>query len=74
MTIKELRSDRWARVHSLDGDASLTTRLMEMGFTPGERVRMVAQSPFSDPIAVNIRGSVFALRNFEANCIKIVLE
>lgn len=46
-------------------------RLLELGFTPGQEVILIAKSPFNDPVAVSIRGTVIALRNSEASCIKI---
>ncbi len=46
-------------------------RLMELGFTPGQEVTLVARSPFKDPLAVSVRGTVIALRRNEAECIKI---
>lgn len=46
-------------------------RLMELGFTPGQEVSVVAKSPFKDPIAVSVRGTIIALRKGEAECIKI---
>ncbi|MCC6864736.1 MAG: ferrous iron transport protein A [Ignavibacteria bacterium] len=47
-------------------------RLMELGFTPGQEVTIVAKSPFKDPVAVSIRGTIIALRKSEAECIKIL--
>lgn len=46
-------------------------RLMELGFTPGQEVTLVAKSPFKDPLAVSVRGTIIALRSSEAECIKI---
>ena len=46
-------------------------RLMELGFTPGQEVTVIAKSPFKDPLAVSIRGTIIALRCAEAVCIKI---
>jgi ferrous iron transport protein A len=46
-------------------------RLMELGFTPGQEVTLLARSPFKDPLAVSVRGTVIALRKNEAECIKI---
>lgn len=46
-------------------------RLMELGFTPGQEVKLIARSPFKDPMAVSVRGTVIALRAEEAECIKI---
>ena len=73
MTVLDLPKNRWARVEQVEGDEELRMRLLEMGFTPGECIRLVAASPFHNPIAVNLRGTVFALREYEAACLKICL-
>lgn len=73
MTILDLPKNQWARVERVDGDEAISTRLLEMGFTPGECIRVVAASPFHNPIAVNLRGTVFALRDYEASCLKVCL-
>lgn len=45
-------------------------RLRELGFLPGEQVRVVARGfPAGDPIAVRIGHATFALRGFEADLI-----
>ena len=49
-------------------------RLMELGFTPGQEVSVIAKSIFKDPLAVSVRGTVIALRSEEAECIKISLN
>ena len=46
-------------------------RLLEIGFTPGQEVTVIAKSPFKDPLAVSVRGTIIALRSSEASCIKI---
>ncbi len=71
MTLLDIAKNQWARVDRVEGDAAVRLRLMEMGFTPGECVRVVAASPFHDPIAVNLRGTLFALRAHEASCLHI---
>jgi len=45
----------------------LALRLIEIGFLPGERVRVVARGqPGDEPIAVRLGNTTFALRRFEA--------
>jgi ferrous iron transport protein A len=46
-------------------------RLLEMGFTPGQKITLIAKSPFKDPLAYSIRGTIIALRSNEAQCIKV---
>ena len=47
-------------------------RLSELGFLPGEAVRVVARGLLARaPIAVRIGTGTFALRLFEAACIRV---
>lgn len=46
-------------------------RLLEIGFTPGQEVTLLSRSPFKDPLAISVRGTIIALRSEEAECIKI---
>jgi len=53
----------------------LGRRLAELGFLPGEAVRIVARGLLArDPIAVRIGTGTFALRLFEAACIRVCPE
>jgi ferrous iron transport protein A len=53
-------------------DINLVLRLLEIGFVPGERVRVVALGPGgAEPIAVRIGGTMFALRRHEAEHILV---
>jgi len=54
-------------------ERDLVLRLIEIGFVPGEEVRVVAQGfPGHEPIAVRLGGTTFALRRFEADFIRVV--
>ena len=62
-----------------DEDRELILRLIEIGFVPGERVRVIAHGhPGREPIALRIGGAsggtTFALRRFEANYIRVIPE
>lgn len=66
-------------VHIAPGDPAVGTdvarRLMELGFVPGERIRMLKRGvPGGDPLAVRVGESTFALRRFEAALISITPE
>jgi ferrous iron transport protein A len=48
-------------------EQEIALRLFEIGFIPGERVRVVARGyPGGDPLAVRVGDTMFALRRFEA--------
>jgi ferrous iron transport protein A len=57
-----------------DGGIDVARRLMELGFVPGERIRMLKRGLPGSPLAVKVGQSTFALRRFEAALISIQPE
>jgi ferrous iron transport protein A len=56
----------------LDDGVDLARRLMELGFVPGEPIRMLKRGmPGGEPLAVKVGNATFALRRFEAARISI---
>ena len=56
----------------LDSGVDLARRLMELGFVPGEPIRMLKRGmPGGEPLAIKVGNSTFALRRFEAARISI---
>lgn len=52
---------------------AMQMRLLELGFAPGEKVRVVAESfPRRDPMAVRLGNTTFALRRHEAAMVQVV--
>ncbi|QDL37990.1 ferrous iron transport protein A [Rhodoferax sediminis] len=50
----------------------VAARLAELGFIVGETVRVLHRGPGGrEPIAVQVGDTVFALRRFEASCIRV---
>ena len=77
--LAELSLGASARVVSVAGGDSkapdeIGRRLTELGFLPGEVVRIVARGLLQAPIAVRIGTGTFALRLFEAACIRVCPE
>lgn len=62
-------------IHSVDAPSiapEWQAWLEEIGFIPGEEVRVMARSlPGGDPLVVRVGGSTFALRLAEAACIHV---
>ncbi len=55
-----------------EGQPEWRMRLEEIGFLPGEPVRVIAQgAPGGDPLVVRIADSTFALRRAEAACVQV---
>jgi ferrous iron transport protein A len=78
--LMDLPSGASARVVSVSGadtgaPVGVGRRLAELGFLPGEAVRIVARGLLARaPIAVRIGTGTFALRLFEAACIRVCPE
>ena len=88
IALSDLPVGEFATIHAVlpaedDVDRHLVMRLIEIGFVPGERVRVVALGrPGNEPVAVrlsaadsgrkNMNGSTFAMRRHEADFIRVV--
>ena len=77
LSLDQLPSHQWATVlevtlpESAD-DRELVLRLTEIGFVPGEAVRIVASGvPGREPLAVRLGHTTFALRRHEASFIHV---
>ena len=55
-----------ALVADVLGADATALRLLEMGLTPGARVRVVGQAPLGDPLELEVRGYRLSLRRNEA--------
>ncbi len=79
IALMDLAPGTSARVISVSATDSRTPelgrRLAELGFLPGEAVRIVARGLLARaPIAVRVGTATFALRLFEAACIRVCPE
>jgi ferrous iron transport protein A len=55
-----------------EADRQVALRLLEIGFLPGESVRVIGHGvPGHDPLAVRIGHSTFALRSHEAALVQV---
>ncbi|QIL46653.1 ferrous iron transport protein A [Vagococcus coleopterorum] len=52
-------------------DKQMQQRLMDLGFYPGGKIKLVLISPKNDPKAYEVRGTVIAIRNEDAKFIKV---
>jgi ferrous iron transport protein A len=59
-----------SEAHGVD----MSRRLMELGFVPGERIRMLRRGFTGGPLAIKVGESTFALRRFEAALVAVKPE
>ncbi|MEX2208957.1 MAG: FeoA domain-containing protein [Myxococcota bacterium] len=70
----ELPVGRAARVAPPAGSATIPTRLEDLGFVPGTRLRVLRRAPFGDPIELEIRGYRLCLRAEQIVGLRVQLE
>ncbi len=70
-TLKDVPKHAFFQIVGLTGDAVLVSRLREMGFNRGETVQVTGSAPFGEPLLVELRGAVVALRKEEAACVML---
>ena len=70
-TLAELAPGESGRIVAIDGDDLVTSRLLEMGLTPGQSVRFVGTALLGDPLEIQVRGYRLSLRRVEATRIRV---
>ncbi len=70
-TLADIAAGQTATVIEIIGDDSIAVRLMEMGLTDGEPVKLVGRAPLGDPLEILVRGYRLSLRTSEAQRIRI---
>lgn len=73
LTLAELSKGQSATVLDVVGNDAIAVRLMEMGITEGETVRIVGAAPLGDPLEIAVRGYKLSLRRVEAARIGVEL-
>jgi ferrous iron transport protein A len=71
MTLTEKPLNFEGHIVDLVGDDEYTIRLRELGFIRGERIALRGIAPFGEPLMIEIRGTMVALRKKEAQCILV---
>lgn len=74
LTLDMLSPGQTADVIKVSGVDGIAMRLREMGFVPGEAVRLLRLAPLGDPLKCMIQGSRIAIRNREAKRVIVSLQ
>lgn len=63
---------RGARIAPACGPGAIPSRLADLGFVPGTRLRVLRRAPFGDPIEVELRGYRICLRAEQVAGLRVV--
>nr|HDM99608.1 iron transporter FeoA [Deltaproteobacteria bacterium] len=71
MTLDEIKPDQECEVIDIITEDIIGQRLLDMGFIPGVRVRVVRNAPLVDPVEFLVKGYHISLRHSEAKKIEV---
>ncbi len=71
LTLADISPGQSAMILEITGDDAIAIRLMEMGLTEGESIRMIGAAPLGDPLEISVRGYKLSLRKVEAQRISV---
>lgn len=69
--LNELPINCRGKVEKLNCDGNIRRRMLDLGIIKGTNIIPVLKSPFGDPIAFEIRGSIIALRSEISELIEV---
>ena len=61
MDLLQVANGEWMRVSDLRGGRGMQARLTQLGFLPGNRVRIIRKAPFHGPFLIEIEGREIVL-------------
>jgi DtxR family transcriptional regulator, Mn-dependent transcriptional regulator len=59
--IQELKGGKYGKIGFIRGEHKVLQRLLDMGLTPGTKIRVVKVAPMDGPVEVLVRGSKLAI-------------
>lgn len=72
-TLNKLPIGYTGKVISLVSEEKERRRMLDLGFTIGAKITALFSSPFGDPTAYLVRGTIIAIRENDAKRIKITI-
>ena len=73
-TINDLSVGESALILKIDCDGAMKRRLIDMGITPGVKVKLHKIAPLGDPLELKLRGYMLSIRRSEAKNIFVKRE
>jgi len=73
MTLHEMKPGHECEVVDITAEGIVGQRLMDMGFIPGTRIKVVRNAPLVDPVEFLMKGYHISLRHSEAKQVEVTL-
>lgn len=72
--LSDIKPGQSAFIKDLGAQGALRRRLLDMGLIEGTKISCELKSPFGDPAAFKIRGTVVSIRNEDSKKITVLCE
>jgi len=59
--IRELKGGKYGKISFIRGEHKVLQRLLDMGLTPGTKIKVIKVAPMDGPVEVQVRGSKLAI-------------
>ncbi len=71
LPLAALRPGQAGVIERVDANSPAGQRLLDLGFVPETRIRVVRRAPLGDPVLYELRGTRLCLRRSEAAIIRV---
>ena len=73
MTLDEVKRDQECEIVDITSEGIMGQRLLDMGFIPGTRIKVIRNAPLVDPVEFLLKGYHISLRHSEAKKVEVTL-
>lgn len=71
MNILDIQNGQWVKVVDFRGGRGMEARLSQLGFLPGNKIRVIRSAPFKGPLLIEVEGREIVLGRGIANHILV---
>ncbi len=61
MNLLQVRNGKWVKVIGVGGGIVMERRLAQLGFLPGNKLRIIRSAPFRGPLLLDVEGREIVL-------------
>ncbi|MBR2683120.1 MAG: ferrous iron transport protein A [Atopobiaceae bacterium] len=73
MTLRDAQIGQTVKVVKLHGTGPVKRRIMDMGITKGQSIKVIRVAPLGDPMEVTVRNYQLSVRKADAEMIEVEL-
>ena len=73
MTLRDAQIGQTVKVIKLHGTGPVKRRIMDMGITKGQAIKVIRVAPLGDPLEVTVRNYQLSVRKADAEMIEVEL-